>query len=258
MNVFITGTNAGIGFGLTKYYLDLGYNVYGISRSSNNTLENYSNFKFLSQDLSDFDNASKSVASFLEGIDILDLVILNAGVLNVVKDLKDTSLDEIQQVMDINVWANKVLIDIILEKVRYVEQIVAISSAASKAGSRGWNAYSLSKATLNTKIKMYSNEHPETHFCSLCPGPVDTKMQDLISEQEENDRYPDIGRLKRAKESSQMPNIDEAAIFISDAISKAKELGTGHFWLAKELLGNGKRKNKTISVRRIVKKIIRG
>ena len=42
-------------------------------------------------------------------------MLLNAGVLGEIKDLSDTTLAEIAAVMDVNVWANKVIYDTLRE-----------------------------------------------------------------------------------------------------------------------------------------------
>ena len=111
MNILITGTSSGVGFGLAQSYLEKVETVFGISRSRNETLDSFSNFRFLSQDLVKNDEVPVSLACFLDGVSQLDLVILNAGVVSKINDLKYTSLDEIRRVMDVNVWSNKVLID---------------------------------------------------------------------------------------------------------------------------------------------------
>src|SRR5690554_3415069 len=102
MNILITGTSSGLGYGLAKHYLEQGHTVYGISRKQNETLKAYNNFRFLFQDLTRFVEVETNLVSFLNGLEELDLVILNAGVLKEIKDLGETSLDEIREVMDIN------------------------------------------------------------------------------------------------------------------------------------------------------------
>jgi benzil reductase ((S)-benzoin forming) len=229
MNILITGTSSGLGFGLAEYYLKNDHNVFGISRKQNQELNKYSNFNFLSQDISHFIELKPKVAAFLEKEKKLDLVILNAGILNEIKDLYFTSLDEINKVMDVNVWANKVLIDLLFRRLDEIDQIVAISSGASVSGSRGWNAYALSKATLNMLINLYSKEFTQTHFCALAPGLIDTQMQDYIFNLPEEKIYPTVKKLKKAKENNQMPDVDEAAGIVSNAIKKVKKYDSGSF-----------------------------
>jgi len=229
MNILITGTNTGVGNGLANFYLNQGHTVYGISRKANEQLNKNDKFKFLSQDLSQFEETEKNVSEFLKGLLTLDIVILNAGKLNAIKDLKDTSIDEIKEVMDINVWANKVLIDTIIKTVRQVVQIVAISSGAAVHGSRGWNAYSLSKATLNMLVDLYSKELANTHIIALAPGLIDTNMQDYIYNYPDEEKFPVVKKLRQAKGTPDMPSADEAAKIIADAINKAVKKESGEF-----------------------------
>ncbi len=229
MNLLITGTNSGLGYGLTKYYLDKGHAVYGISRKLNPKLKMYSKFKFLYQDISNFREVETNLISFLNGIDVLDLVILNAGILKEIKDLKDTSLDEIQEVMNVNVWANKIIIDTLFSNIKEIHQVVAISSGAAVSGARGWNAYSLSKATLNMLINLYSKEYTGTHFTALAPGLIQSKMQDYLYDFPENEHYPVVQRLKKSRQAGEMPGPEEAAEINAKAIEKAREYKSGSF-----------------------------
>ncbi len=229
MNVFITGTSSGFGFGLAKNYLEKGHTVYGISRKRNETLSAYPNFRFLVQDISMHNELQTNLVSFFTEVETLDLIILNAGILNEIKDLKDTSLDEIEKVMQINVWSNKVLIDTLFRIIPEIKQVVAVSSGASVSGARGWNAYSLSKATLNMLINLYAREFTETHFSALAPGLIDTGMQDYIYSLQNDEKFPVVQRLKQAKGTQDMPKPEKAAEKFADAVEKVKEFDSGSF-----------------------------
>ncbi|HYQ56958.1 MAG TPA: SDR family NAD(P)-dependent oxidoreductase [Draconibacterium sp.] len=229
MNILITGTSSGLGFGLAKHYLTRGHKVFGISRSHNNGLDAFSNFVFLSQDLSHFEELKPKVAAFLANEKKIDLVILNAGILNQIKDLYHTTLDEIESVMNINVWANKVLIDLLFRRLEEIPQIVAVSSGASVSGARGWNAYSLSKATLNMLVNLYAKEFTATHFCALAPGLIDSQMQEYIFNLSDTEAFPTIEKLKEVKATRQMPSVDEAVHTVSKAIERARDFESGSF-----------------------------
>ncbi len=231
MNILITGTSSGLGSGLAKYYLRANHRVYGISRRTNPEL-NDKNFRFLSLDLSDFTRLKNNLPLFINDIECIDLVILNAGILNPIKDLRDTPLDEITRTMNINVWANKVLIDLLSENLHSIGQIVAISSGASVSGSRGWNAYALSKATLNMLVKLYGRENPDTHFSALAPGLIDSGMQEYVynlgSDYEE--KFPALKKLKQEKRSGSMPAPAQAAEVVAGAIPKIGKMESGGFY----------------------------
>lgn len=235
MNILITGTSRGLGYGLCRYYLEAGHRVYGISRQSSAELDKFDHFSFLQQDLTSFDDVARSVPQFLDGVNELNIIILNAGVLNKIKDLGETTLDEIKATMEINVWANKVLIDILFESVNILKKIVAISSGAAVSGSRGWNAYSLSKATLNMLIDLYSKEHEDTHFIALAPGLIDTSMQEYLTGLKEEEKFPVIKKLKQAKGTNQMPEPLVAAGIVATAIEKSSEYPSGTFMDIRQL-----------------------
>ncbi len=230
-NILITGTSSGVGSGLAKYYLEQGLVVWGISRRNNPELDSHENFRFLSYDLSDLDGVKAKVGEFLSGIEKFDLVILNAGVLNEIKDMSETTVEEIRKVMDVNVWANKVLLDLLFERIGKISCVVAISSGASVSGSRGWNAYSLSKATLNMLVQLYAAEQKDTHFISLAPGLIESGMQDYVAGLSESfaDKFPVVAKLQEARGTEKMPSLWEAAKIISYAIEKARNYESGSF-----------------------------
>ncbi len=231
MNILITGCSSGLGNGLTAHYLNKGHKVFGISRSTNDVLKNHSAFNFLQLDLSGLNEIRGKVQDFLKNESDMDLVILNAGILYDVRDLKDTEIEEIKKVMDVNVWANKVLIDVLFEQLDSIDQLVAISSGAAVSGTRGWNAYSLSKATLNMLIDLYSREHPHTHFCALAPGLIETGMQDYLNNLPEayEKKFPMVKKLKEARGTDAMPKPEEAGVIVANAIQKVTDHESGSF-----------------------------
>ncbi len=237
MKVIITGTSAGLGYGLAMHYLKDGHHVYGISRKANDDLSKYNKFSFLSHDITNFESLKKEIPVFLKGLQSLDLVILNAGILKDIKDLRNTSIEEIRHVMDVNVWANKVLLDSLFETVEQIQQVVAISSGAAISGTRGWNAYSLSKATLNMLIDLYSREQRQTHFCALAPGLIETGMQDYLNSLPEayEKKFPMVKKLKEARGTDSMPKPREAAGIVADAIRKVTNHKSGSFLDVREL-----------------------
>jgi NAD(P)-dependent dehydrogenase (short-subunit alcohol dehydrogenase family) len=228
MNILITGTSKGIGYALAEHFIDTGDFVWGVSRSFNQKLAGKPNFSFLQTDISDFVNIKADLRNFISKIETYDLVVLNAGVLSPIADLHDTSIDTLKQVMEVNVWANKLMIDCLVESCS-VKQIVAISSGAAVSGNRGWNAYAISKAALNMLMRLYGEEFPNIHFSALAPGLVDTQMQEYISALPEDVNFPVISRLKQAKGTKDMPSPELIAPKLVAAFTKLKQLPSGSF-----------------------------
>ncbi len=226
--VLITGNSSGIGRGLSEHYLDEGREVYGISRRG---CDLQGKIQDIRCDLADFEAVPTALASLLEGVDELELVVLNAGVLGEMRDLSETAMDSIRSVMEINVWSNKVILDWLLKSGIRVRQIVLISSGAAVNGSRGWGAYSLSKATLNMLTQLYAHEFPDTHLAALAPGLVDTAMQDFLCDPQkvDKDRYPSVQKLRNARGTSAMPKPREAGRLLAGAIPRLLQLPTGSF-----------------------------
>lgn len=197
MNVYISGTSRGIGKALAEHYC-IENNVFGISRSGQTD-----KFNHVQCDLTDYERLNIKVTEQLKEIDELDLVFLNAGVLGKIQTLKEADMSDMKFTMEVNLWSQKVLLDLLLTK--KVKTVIAISSGAAVNGSKGWSAYSLSKAALNMLIKLYADEFKETKFIALAPGLVDTAMQDTICS-EDTTKFPNLQRLQDARGTDSMPN----------------------------------------------------
>lgn len=229
MNILITGASSGIGNGLAKKYLERGHVVYAINRKECPEFLRFSNFFLLQLDLAKAESNKAILQAFIQKAGYFDLVVLNAGILHKIEDMQNTSLSDIRNVMDVNVWSNKVLIDLIAVYAKGTKQIVAISSGAAVSGSRGWNAYSLSKATLNMLVKLYAQELPAIHFTALAPGVVDTAMQEYIFSIEDTERFPILERLQKAKACNQLPSADDQAGLLISAFDMVREFESGSF-----------------------------
>ena len=228
-NVLITGTSSGIGYGLAKALCDQGQSVWGISRRTSELESIFENYTHFTRDLTDYKKLPELLHKIFTDAGSFDLIILNAGILGTISKFPEQSLEESKRVMEINLWANKAMIDWILTHNYRVKQWVAISSGAAKNGSAGWGAYSVSKAALNMLIKTYAVENPQSHFCALAPGLVDTQMQDYISSHPNPEAFPAIERLKAAKGTEAMPNPVSAGPMLLEAMQKALNYPSGIF-----------------------------
>jgi benzil reductase ((S)-benzoin forming) len=225
--VLITGVSSGIGLGLARECARRGDRVFALGRRP--PPFSLPRLAFEPCDLARFETIPACLDRLLAGIDRLDLAILNAGVLGRIADLRECPLEELKAVMDVNLWANKVLIDALLSGGREVDQVVAISSGAAVSGSRGWNAYALSKAALNMLVRLYAAEHAEVHFSALAPGLVDTGMQEQVRAMPEDPRFPTVDRLKRATGTVDMPDPDTAAPRLLQAMDRLRDRKSGEF-----------------------------
>ena len=218
MSVLITGISTGLGRAFADYYLQQGAEVYGVSRSGSGIT--HPRLHEQKADLGKLNRVQTSLAYLLQGVDRLDLVILNAGILGKIEPMHSLGMDRLKHLMDVNVWSNKLLLDYLCESWISIEQVVAISSGAAVNGNKGWGAYSLSKATLNMLVKLYAAEYEATHFTALAPGLVDTRMQDHLCDPDKVNasQFPSVQKLRDSRGTEAMPTPAAAAAKIASII----------------------------------------
>ncbi|SNZ09183.1 alcohol dehydrogenase [Persephonella hydrogeniphila] len=221
--VFITGIGSGLGKAFVKVFLENEYKVYALGRHLPD--EFIGKIKFEKADLLSLENVYKSIENLLYGINAVDIVILNAGLLTPLKDIHDTPIYEMNRMMDINVWANKIILDYIIDKKIKTDQIIAISSGASVNGNRGWHGYSISKAALNMLIKLYSREMENTHLIALAPGLILTPMLEEFVLSADEKKFPSVKRIKQSPKMTP----EEAAKKIFNLLPKLKEFESGSY-----------------------------
>jgi NAD(P)-dependent dehydrogenase (short-subunit alcohol dehydrogenase family) len=220
--ILITGTSSGLGDGLARYLSSRNHTVYGISRNDNAKLRKCASYHHVFGDLTKRNAMENVLKPVLDTNSEWDLLVLNAGVLGEIGDMHEVSTESMKSVMEINLWANKYLLDFLIKSEVKVKQVVAISSGAAVNGNRGWNAYSLSKAALNMMMQLYAQELPDTHFSALAPGLVDTEMQAHIATLESDERFPSFDRLREARGTDKMPRPLELAPKLLEAMDALK------------------------------------
>lgn len=220
-NILITGCSSGLGLALTKYYLEKKYKVYGISRKKPDIFDE--NFIHKSFDLSQVSKIKQELTNFIKEINNIETVFLNAGMLGKIKILEELSIDEMKEVYDLNVYANKELLDILMQI--KVNNILVISSGASKTGYKGWGSYSLSKAGVNMLVNLYSNEMINTKILAVAPGVIKTPMTDYIRFEIDENIFTSAKKLNEG--DVQTP--EETVIKIENLLNKIDNFQTGSY-----------------------------
>lgn len=234
MKAMITGNSSGLGRGLTEALLEQGAEVYGCSRRGCD-IEHVS-LHDIQCDLSDFVAIAPALNQLLAEVEQLDLVFLNAGILGEIKPMAETSLSDLQRIMDINVWSNKVILDWLLQWNRPVKQIILMSSGAAVLGNKGWGGYALSKAALNMLGRLYAHELPDTHIAAIAPGLIDTAMMDYLCVEPDTNEYPALQRIRDARGTEVMPKPRAAAERVLSAVPKLLDMPSGDFVDIRQLL----------------------
>lgn len=227
--VFITGNSSGLGYALSEQYLSDGWQIYGLSRRGCQGLSD--KVHDIKCDLHNLTSIEPALSELLSGLNRLDVVYLNAGFLGELNKITDISLDQFTQVMNINTWANKVILDWLLTGNIQVKQVIAISTGTGVSTSKGWGAYSLSKLALNKLLELYADEFPQTHFTSLAPGLVDTAIQAYLCDESRVSvtDFPSIQKMRDAKETNNMPSAQKAADAIISAVPGLLKIPSGSY-----------------------------
>ena len=190
------------------------------------------NVRYKSFDLSDISEIKNQLSDFIKDIEKLDVVFLNAGMLGKIKILSELSIQELNEVYALNVYANKELLDILMHT--KVENIIVISSGASKNGYKGWGSYSLSKAGVNMLVNLYSNEMINTKIIALAPGVIKTPMTDYIRFKLDENIFPSVKKLNVGV--VQTP--EETAQKIFELTQKLSDFDSGSYVDIRELKPN--------------------
>ena len=87
--------------------------------------------------LAESDTATPALRPLLGETATLDLVVLNAGVLGDIRELHDTPMEDVRRVMDINLWANKTVMDWLYNSSISIGPVVFMSSGVAVNANTG-------------------------------------------------------------------------------------------------------------------------
>ena len=222
----ITGISRGLGKGLAEVFSAEGFEVFGCSRSGEAF---HKSIHHLACDLSKTTEIDQCFDSLLSEVQSLDVVILNAGIVGEIKDMSVTSVEELEKMMTVNVWSNKLILDYLLQSGIRIGQIILMSSGAAVLGSRGMGGYALSKAALNMLAKLYAHEFTSTHIVSIAPGLIDTDMMGYLCNDADSETFPALQRLKDARGTDSMQTPEVAARKILESLPALKGFDSGSF-----------------------------
>lgn len=128
-------------------------------------------------DLVQPDAPAQVVDACLQTFPHIDILVNNAGV-DLVQSLADTTIDEYQRVMDVNLRAPYFLIQAAMPHIRKPGRIINISSIAARSGFPIGMVYAMSKAGLEglTRSMAKAFGGDGTTVNAVAPGLVQTEM----------------------------------------------------------------------------------
>lgn len=221
--VLITGASRGIGRSLAKEFAKNNYNIaINYNKSENKAKELYNeivsmggNAILVQADISKPENVINMVETTIKCFGHIDVLINNAGIS--VKNLLIDETDIItQEVINTNllgaIYTSKYVIKSMLQQ--GYGKIINISSIWGKCGAACEATYSASKAGLIGFTKALAQEYGYNNInvnC-ICPGLVETEMNNNLSKSELEQVIQDIPKQRMASTEE----VAKLALFLAD------------------------------------------
>lgn len=179
---------------ITGITSDIGYNIANNLKKNHNliisgrdlevmsTIKKSLNSEFdvllWSNDLSDIDSVSSSIAVFLDNNSVnVDNFIHAAGITKI-SPLRLFDSKKYNEIFNINFFSSVEIIKILISKnnKKYLNNIIFISALFSKFGDKGNSLYASSKGAIDSFVKSLATEISPIKVNSVLPGALDTKM----------------------------------------------------------------------------------
>ncbi|KAF9956703.1 hypothetical protein BGZ65_002504 [Modicella reniformis] len=191
--LIVTGASRGIGKSTVLLAIQFQRaNVIGVARSQDalqqlsdhieQDLQLKDRFKFVAGDIT-AESTAKSVVSLAlnSWSGRVDGLALNAGVIEPLGTIANTSIQEWKQAFDTNFFSILTLVQHALPELRMSRgRVILVNSGAAFIPTHGWGAYCSSKAALKIFGDILAEEESEVTTISIRPGTVDTEMQSTI------------------------------------------------------------------------------
>jgi len=204
----VTGGSSGMGLAISKKLQNMGMHVIVFDKQIPPE-----DFEFYHVDISN-DGEIKAALSLIPH---LDIVVNNAGIY-FEKYLEDTTNEEIDTMVDINIKGTYLMMRNTIEKIKASKgSVVIIASCLGLVPELTSPLYCTTKAGLIMLIKCLAQQYAELGIRVNCvlPGPINTPLlQNSFPDQETADRCSDRIPLKRIGEPEDVANM--VAFLVSD------------------------------------------
>lgn len=198
LNAIITGASSGIGKATSLAFARAGINVALVSRSLDSLVTVAQSAKAEGVeakpyviDLSQLSTIPPKIQEIVTDFGSIDIIVNNAG-MGYTNLLRETSLSDWQQVIDLNLTSVFQCVQGILPQMRdrQTGTIINVASIAAMQPFPSWGAYCVSKAGLVSFSKVLGAEERENgiRVVTIAPGAVNTPIWDTDTVQADFDR----------------------------------------------------------------------
>ncbi|ACA82578.1 3-oxoacyl-ACP reductase [Leuconostoc citreum] len=176
-NILLTGAASGIGFSQLEAYLAAGAIVYAVDRQD--IAYQHINLKTFKLDISQHKQLKVWLETLTQSVSF-DILLNTAGVLDDYKTSLDTTLDDWQHVLDINLTPMFILTNAVLPAMlsRGYGHIINMASIAGFSAGGGGVAYTSAKHAIvgYTKQLAFDYSAKGLHVNAIAPGAIKTPM----------------------------------------------------------------------------------
>ena len=185
-HAIVTGATTGIGLSIAKKLLEQNCEVHGVSKTQDNWEEarkyiNDERYLLEQCDLTQESQVKEYISGVHERTGKLDIVINNAGYVDTLTRVEDTSIEEMNLNFSHNLFTSflvcKYTIPILREQDNSI--IVNVSSMAGTRAVPMLSAYSISKFGVVALSQSIAKENKDVGLkcISICPAGVNTRMR---------------------------------------------------------------------------------
>ena len=217
----VTGASKGLGRSIALAIAKSGATVIALARSSSELKEIEAKLKTISGDsvavscdLSKSTDISNASDFILSKFDHLSGIVHNAGIINPIGNMLDTSRDDWELTLKVNLLGVQDLtrsLDVAIGGEKHT-RVTTISSGAAQRSLHGWSAYCVSKAGLDMWTNCMAEEGNSENISALAiaPGIVDTAMQEEIRSADESS-FPLLQNFKDYYVNGELSKPDDVA-----------------------------------------------
>lgn len=170
--------------------------------------------KFIYSDITNPTDVENLVEGTIEAFGRLDILFNNAGVNSEEKKLPDVSLEEWQQVMDINITGVFLGMKYAIPKMEPGSSIISTASIAGIKGQKLVSAYSASKSSVIALTKTAATEfgRKNIRINAIAPGIIDT---DMVEDWKKTDKWPILSTANALKRIGKPEEIANVVLFLA-------------------------------------------
>jgi len=192
--VIVTGASRGLGAAVARWLAKSGAAVTLVARSEEKLLEVAADVRRLGgsslvvkADVSDFHACRTAVETTRDHFGRIDALVNNAGIVQPLSPIADTHPDDWRHNIEVNLFGSFYLVRAaIFDLRRHNGRIVNVSSGAANIALETASAYCAGKAALNHFTRVLAAEEKGVTALTVRPGVVDTDMQAVLRNENDN------------------------------------------------------------------------